>query len=304
MVNRFQGEDGKRRLVELLKSSHSIVACDEIVAKKIAESLKIIEKDKDEVLIEQGSVDNDAYFILIGSVEIYVNGNLVATRTAGDVVGEMAALNHGQKRSATVRTAEPSCFGVLDEGALNRIANEHSSIWKNMAIVLAHRLCERGDKLRPANTKPHLFIGCSVESLKIAEAIHLALEHAHIEVKIWDGGVFQPSDYTIEDLEKELGKADFGAFILGPDDKTTSRSSTFNAPRDNVILELGMFMGKIGRNRTFYLYPRESNIKIPSDLLGITPIEYYPVGEEDDIDSKLRPACVKMKRRIAELGPR
>ena len=53
-----------------------------------------------------------------------------------------------------------------------------------------------------------------------------------------------------------------------------SRKKKQAAPRDNVIFELGLFMGALGRERTFIVKPRHVDIKIPSDLLGVTFIEY------------------------------
>jgi hypothetical protein len=52
------------------------------------------------------------------------------------------------------------------------------------------------------------------------------------------------------------------------DDKSRSRGKWEMSPRDNVVFELGLFMGRLGRDRTFYVF--EKGIKLPSDLLGVT----------------------------------
>lgn len=57
--------------------------------------------------------------------------------------------------------------------------------------------------------------------------------------------------------------------MLTPDDLVRYRGKKVNAPRDNVIFELGLFMGAIGRDRT-YLLTSSKEMKIPSDLDGIT----------------------------------
>jgi predicted nucleotide-binding protein with TIR-like domain len=45
-------------------------------------------------------------------------------------------------------------------------------------------------------------------------------------------------------------------------------------PRDNIVFELGLFMGRLGRERTFIVRPASGPLKIPSDLvrdLGFAP---------------------------------
>ena len=73
--------------------------------------------------------------------------------------------------------------------------------------------------------------------------------------------------------------------LLSPDDKITSRGAMSTAPRDNLILELGLFAGALGRRRAIMVYPRGVDLKVPTDLLGVNPIKYedlnmVPVAEE------------------------
>ena len=75
---------------------------------------------------------------------------------------------------------------------------------------------------------------------------------------------------TLESLVDALESYDFAVLVLTADDLIVSRGVEQNSARDNVLIELGLFIGKLGRQRTFLLVPKESNVKIPSDLAGIT----------------------------------
>jgi predicted nucleotide-binding protein len=46
-------------------------------------------------------------------------------------------------------------------------------------------------------------------------------------------------------------ETDFAAFVVTADDVTASRGRRKASPRDNVVFEIGLFMGAIGRERTF-----------------------------------------------------
>src|SRR5260370_6782552 len=100
-----------------------------------------------------------------------------------------------------------------------------------------------------AERRPAVFIGSSSEGLPIAEAIQVNLDRA-CEVVIWSQGVFGLSGGTLETLVDKADEFDFAALVVTPDDMTHSRGKDQPSPRDNVLLELGLFMGKIGRMRT------------------------------------------------------
>ena len=74
-------------------------------------------------------------------------------------------------------------------------------------------------------------------------------------------------------------------------------------PRDNVIFELGLLMGALGRERVFILKPRNVDIRIPSDLLGVTWLDYKR-GGPGTMTEKLRPTCKHILARIKVLGPK
>ncbi|WP_409072591.1 TIR domain-containing protein [Mitsuaria sp. 7] len=79
------------------------------------------------------------------------------------------------------------------------------------------------------------------------------------------------------------------------------------APRDNVIFELGYFMSKLGRFRTFLLVPEMPNaesIKLPSDFKGLTPITYKQLVRGQRHGVTLQSTVYDLKMLIRDLGPR
>jgi len=84
----------------------------------------------------------------------------------------------------------------------------------------------------------------------------------------------------IEKFESYSENVSFAIVLLSPDDigykkDQSPRSSMFRA-RQNVILELGYFMGKLGRKNVFVLHRKESNFELPSDILGTLYTPFDP----------------------------
>ena len=80
---------------------------------------------------------------------------------------------------------------------------------------------------------------------------------------------------TIVEKFEQYSNVSFAVVLLTPDDFCHSGDPEDSQPRarQNVILELGFFLGKLGRNRTCIL--RKDNVEIPSDYDGVlyTPID-------------------------------
>ena len=96
---------------------------------------------------------------------------------------------------------------------------------------------------------PRVFVGSSSEGLPVARAIQFLLkDSAH--VSIWDQGVFGLSQGNLESLVRSLDSFDFAILVITPDDVVISRNVESQVPRDNVMFELGLFMGRLGRERS------------------------------------------------------
>ena len=274
MIARFDGEKGRKNLIDALMQQE-VVANDRAFAERLASSGAIIEFAAGDTIMEQRGDDNDVYFILNGEADVFVNNRQVAIRKSGNVVGEMVAINPSARRSATLKARCPLVAWKVSAEGLLTAAEGANDFWKGLARMTGERLREREKFHRPANEVPIMFLGCSVEGLELAKALESSFKHSDVVVRAWyNGGVFTASGYTMDDLMKQVNQCDFAMFVFGPDDKIHSRDEEHAGPRDNVVLEFGLFMGRLGRERVFMVKQAKADLKIPSDLTGIKPVEY------------------------------
>ena len=94
----------------------------------------------------------------------------------------------------------------------------------------------------------------------------------------------QPSSgKTIIEKFTEYAEVGFAVVLLSSDDECracheSSGESRFRA-RQNVILELGYFLGKLGRERVLTLYRQSERFEMPSDYSGVLYVTF------DDADA-------------------
>jgi predicted nucleotide-binding protein len=300
MLRRFAGEEGPRRLEEALREQ-SVVAHDAQVANEVAAAVALKRYEPGETVITQGSADTDVYFILAGVVGVEVNGREVNRRRAGQHVGEMGMIDLAAKRSATIRAVEETVVAWLGEPAFSAIADRHPTMWRRLAVELGKRLRERGELVRPSNEKPVVFVGSTVERLPVARAIQDACQYDFWTTRLWTDGVFGAGKTTIESLAAQVESLDFGLLVVTADDVVEMRGAQSPTPRDNVVFELGLLMGALGRERTFMVRLRdERNLKLPSDLLGVKALEIVP-GSEADLPSRVAPAVNELRTIVSRL---
>jgi CRP/FNR family transcriptional regulator, cyclic AMP receptor protein len=301
MIERFQGESGQRRVVDVLRSS-SLTGGNDHLCLAIAERATLAELQKGSALFEQESVGNDVYFVLAGAVSVVVNGRPIATRGTGAHVGEMAIVEPALPRSASIVADSVVVVAQLSEPHWTEIATRFPEVYRNIAKELARRLRQRNSLVSTTRDKSRVFIISSAESLEVARAIQNAFERDPFTTVIWTDGVFKIAGYAIESLESQLDDSDFAIAIAHTDDVTQSRGKTWPAARDNVIFELGLFMGRLGKERAILMEPRETDIKLPSDFAGITTVPYR-FDKGPDAVSQIAPACNALRRHIIRLGP-
>jgi len=139
-------------------------------------------------------------------------------------------------------------------------------------------------------SKPRTFIGSSKEGARYAHALQAALDEK-MEVTVWDQGIFNLSSYTMDALIEEAHRTAFAILVFSPDDEVVIRGRESVAVRDNVLFELGLFMGILGRKRVYVVAPSDvPDFRIPSDLLGLTLATYHH-RTDGNLKAALGPSC-------------
>jgi hypothetical protein len=150
--------------------------------------------------------------------------------------------------------------------------------------------------------KPTIFIGSATEGREVADNLQVLLRTDY-DVQVWYQGSIRPGQSVLESLVKEVSQYDFGIFVFTADDSVTSRGETSGAPRDNVVFELGLFTGCLGRDRTFVVVDADTRTRIPSDLAGIPPISFTR-HHSGNLRASLGAAATEIRDAMRSVGPR
>ena len=146
------------------------------------------------------------------------------------------------------------------------------------------------------NGRPRVFIGSSSEGLRIANKLQELLAR-DFSVIVWDQGtVFGLGSSTLEAIEAAVLEFHFAVFVFTPDDQLYTRGEIKRVARDNVLFELGMFIGKLGRRRAFAVHPGKRGSIFPSDLSGITTAPYD--ADERNLAAALGPVANRIRDAI------
>ena len=301
MLERFEGEGGRRLRVDALVNQ-KLVGGNRELAERLADSAPVFAVQNGQVLIEQGAADNDVYLIFAGTFNVTVNGRIVGRRGPGDHVGEMAAIELSQRRAASIVATEPGVVARVSEAELSAIGKQYPEVYRCIAKELSRRLHQRNAHVGATRDRIRLFVISSVESLPVARELEKAFAYDNFVTTVWTNGVFRVASYPVQSLLDAVDASDFAVAIAHADDTTTIRGQNWPVTRDNVVFELGLFMGRLGRDRAVLMESRDQGVKLPSDLAGITTIPYrYQPGS--DTAALMAPACHQLRDHILRLGP-
>jgi predicted nucleotide-binding protein len=101
----------------------------------------------------------------------------------------------------------------------------------------------------------------------------------------------------IEKLESYTGQVQFGVVLATPDDeghRTNHPDEKSFRARQNVVLELGMLLSRLGRSKVAILLKQQEKMERPSDIQGLIYIPF-----KDDIAKE---AGVLLAKEMAAQG--
>jgi hypothetical protein len=114
---------------------------------------------------------------------------------------------------------------------------------------------------------PRILIISSKEALPVSTLVMDKLTGTGFDVDGW-WQVFPPNSGYLETLVDSCGYYDAVVAVFGADDRATIRGREVAVPRDNVVFEFGMFLGRLGAKRAFFLL--EHGVELFSDWEGVS----------------------------------
>jgi len=143
---------------------------------------------------------------------------------------------------------------------------------------------------------PSIFVASSTEALPVARAVKARFDK-EADVDVWEEDIFKANRNYLDTLLNRASYYDFAIAICAADDLATIRKKAVKVTRDNVIFEFGLFLGRLGPNRTFLIL--EEGVEIFSDWSGISIVTFR---SRENLDSAVGTACdrIREEMRVAE----
>ena len=161
---------------------------------------------------------------------------------------------------------------------------------------MANRSPTRRSTREMKRIKKRMIIFSSKENLNLAEAIQrYYLRTDTYTTEVCTKGFLAFSQDCISNFQDIRYEYDFAVVICGADDGLAARGKRKKTSRDSVLLELGMCINSFTLNRVIIV--KHKDVKLPSDLDGITAIEYNQL-ETDNIDAAAGAICSQISKYV------
>jgi CRP/FNR family cyclic AMP-dependent transcriptional regulator len=115
---------------------------EELSKKELAELARVTEDLKVEpgtVLCREGKIGREFFVIVDGDAEVTKKGKTIATRGAGDFVGEIALLTTTTRTATVTATTPLRCF-ILTQSDFRRVLDANPGVQLKVMKALAERL--------------------------------------------------------------------------------------------------------------------------------------------------------------------
>ena len=140
---------------------------------------------EEETLFSQGDEGKEAYMIVSGRMNVFVDNKRVGSMSDGEVFGELALLL-SQKRSATIVTTTPTELIEITKDDLDRIVNSASEDTKKMIMQLCEALSKREEFQKVPFSENDLMKNLEPENeliTKLAKQIFHRLDNSTVHIE-------------------------------------------------------------------------------------------------------------------------
>lgn len=124
-------------------------ACSKAELKKIGKLSEELRVPADKVLVRQGSIGREFFFIIDGEVQISRNGKEVAVLGPGGFFGELALLVR-EPRDASATTLTPAVLLAIGQREFGSLISDSPTIARKLLEGMAQRLRELDRNAIPA----------------------------------------------------------------------------------------------------------------------------------------------------------
>ncbi len=129
-----------------------------------------------------------------------------------------------------------------------------------------------------------VFVASSVEGKPYAEVVaRLIAGHGGRPLLWWSQTAFPVGVTLVESLFEISSRVDSAIIVMTPDDETLRRGVKSYSPGQNVLLEYGLFAGRLGRSRVAVVTIGDP--RMPSDLEGVHHVRLPPLPPDSDVES-------------------
>lgn len=143
LPSRYRGDADQEQARSVLLNNPA-VGGDEEVANRLLAKGNLTFFRRGNPLINEGDHDSDVYFLLAGEVDIVFGTRLGSIRSSPNQVGEMAAIDPGSKRSASVIARSDEVAALRVSGTeFNAIRTANSDFQRRLQREMSDRHRER-----------------------------------------------------------------------------------------------------------------------------------------------------------------
>ena len=132
-----------------------------------------------------------------------------------------------------------------------------------------------------------IFIASAKEASRLDALVKAILEGLNVKPVGWHK-LARASESFLDRLIQTYPKVDGIILLLTPDDMVTSRGAEMPSPRDNIVLEIGMAISALGRERIFVASFCNDSVVFPKKPTVLDGMEVKSYSDKDREYSELK----------------